>query len=88
MTGQRALERGLPFAGLLGIGIGVMLGVEAFINIGVNTGLLPTKGLALPLVSYGRTSTVVTLVALGLLARVHRELELAGDPPAERRRRK
>lgn len=77
MTGQRALEQGLGFQGLLSIGIGVMLGLEAFINIGVNTGLLPTKGLTLPLVSYGRSSTVVTLIALGLLARVHHELRLA-----------
>ncbi len=51
-----------------------MLGFEAFINIGVNTGLLPTKGLTLPLISYGRSSTVVTLVAFGLLMRIHHEL--------------
>ena len=84
VTGQRALEAGLPFAGLMSIGIGVMIGLEAFINIGVNTGLLPTKGLALPLVSYGRSSTVVTLVALGLLARVHHELALAPERPGKR----
>ncbi len=84
MTGQRALEAGLPFAGLMSIGIGVMIGLEAFVNIGVNTGLLPTKGLALPLVSYGRTSTVVTLTALGLLARVHHELALAASRPEKR----
>jgi cell division protein FtsW len=40
----------------------------------VNLGLLPTKGLPLPLVSYGRSSTVVTLIALGFLLRIHREL--------------
>jgi len=44
------------------------------INIGVNTGVLPTKGLALPLVSYGRSNTVATLFAIGLLARIHHEL--------------
>jgi cell division protein FtsW len=72
--GREAIRGGLPFQGLVSTGIGLMLGLEAFINIGVNAGLLPTKGLTLPLVSYGRSSTVVTLVALGLLLRIHREL--------------
>jgi cell division protein FtsW len=83
--GARALRCGLPFAGLLSTGIGLMLGLEAFINIGVNTGLLPTKGLTLPLISYGRSSTVISLVALGLLMRVHRELTLAERQSARKR---
>jgi cell division protein FtsW len=58
-----------------------MLGLEAFINIGVNTGLLPTKGLTLPLISYGRSSAVVTLAALGLLLRVAWELEVEQRRP-------
>jgi cell division protein FtsW len=74
VLGREALRSGMHFQGLAAIGIGSMLGFEAFINIGVNTGLLPTKGLPLPLVSYGRSSTVVTLIALGLLLRIHREL--------------
>jgi cell division protein FtsW len=74
VLGREALQSGMHFQGLVAIGVGLMLGFEAFINIGVNTGLLPTKGLPLPLVSYGRSSTVVTLVALGLLLRIHREL--------------
>ena len=74
MLGREALESGMPFQGLVAIGIGLMLGFEAFINIGVNAGLLPTKGLPLPLISYGRSSTVTTLVALGLLLRIHHEL--------------
>jgi cell division protein FtsW len=72
--GREALQSGMHFQGLVAIGVGLMLGFEAFINIGVNTGLLPTKGLPLPLVSYGRSSTVVTLIALGFLLRIHREL--------------
>jgi cell division protein FtsW len=80
--GQRALDAGLSYQGFLSIGIGLMIGVEAFINIGVNIGLLPTKGLALPLMSYGRSSLVVTLVAIGLIMRVARETALAGDRPA------
>jgi cell division protein FtsW len=72
--GRAALENGMHFQGLVATGIGVMLGFEAFVNIGVNAGLLPTKGLPLPLVSYGRASTVTTLVALGFLLRIHHEL--------------
>ena len=63
----------MPFQAYVATGIGLMLGFEAFINIGVNSGLLPTKGLTLPLMSYGRSSTVVTMIALGLLLRIHRE---------------
>jgi cell division protein FtsW len=74
VLGQQAIRSGLPFQGLVSTGIGLMLGFEAFINIGVNSGLLPTKGLTLPLISYGRSSTIVTLVALGLLMRIHHEL--------------
>jgi cell division protein FtsW len=72
--GRAAIESGMHFQGLVATGIGVMLGFEAFINIGVNVGALPTKGLPLPLISYGRNSTVVTLVALGFLLRIHHEL--------------
>jgi cell division protein FtsW len=81
VLGQKALAAGRQFQGLLCFGIGVMLGLEAFINIGVNTGLLPTKGLTLPLISYGRSSAVVTLAALGLLLRVARELEVEQQRP-------
>jgi cell division protein FtsW len=72
--GREALQSGMAFQGLLATGIGVMLGFEAFVNMGVNAGLLPTKGLPLPLISYGRASTVITLVALGFLLRIHHEL--------------
>jgi len=63
-----ALER--TFAGLAAQGIGIWLGVQAFINIGVASGLLPTKGLTLPLVSYGGSAMLATIVAIGLLLRV------------------
>jgi cell division protein FtsW len=75
--GQRALAANLPFHGLLSIGIGITIGLQAGINVGVNTGLLPTKGLTLPLISYGRSSAVVTLFAIGLLFRICRELQQA-----------
>jgi cell division protein FtsW len=86
--GQEALKAGLPFQGLLCTGVGLMLGIEAVINIGVNTGLLPTKGLTLPLVSYGRSSTVVTLVALGLLMRIYYELRIVEKQPLKQGRKR
>jgi cell division protein FtsW len=84
MIGQRSLAAGLTFQGLLATGIGIMLGLEACINIGVNTGLLPTKGLTLPLISYGRSSTVVTLIAVGLLVRIVWELKAESARPKRR----
>ena len=81
-----ATKVGLPFQGCLGLSIGLWLGLQAFINMGVNTGMLPTKGLTLPLLSYGRTSAVVTLVAIGLLLRVHHEVTAASAARHKRRR--
>ena len=85
--GPRAHAVGLPFQALLSSAIGLTLGIQAFINIGVNTGLLPTKGLTLPLMSYGRTSVVITLVCIGLLVRIHHEV-VAASPEVVRARRK
>ena len=71
---RRAAAREQMFQAYLAAGIGTWLGLQAFINLGVNMGMLPTKGLTLPLISYGRSSLIVTLAALGLLLRVHHEL--------------
>lgn len=73
------------FETYVAIGIGTWLGLQAFINVGVNMGLLPTKGLTLPLISYGRSSLIVTLLAVGLLLRIHHELEV-DSRPANRKR--
>ncbi len=66
-----ALER--TFAGLVAQGVGLWIGVQAFINMGVAMGLLPTKGLTLPLVSYGGSALMATCVALALVVRVDYE---------------
>jgi cell division protein FtsW len=76
-VGPRAAQVGLPFQGLVATGIGLLIGLQAWINIGVNLGLLPTKGLTLPLISYGRTSVVVTLAGIGLLFRAYHEVHEA-----------
>ena len=86
--GPKAAALGMPFHGLVSTGIAMTLGLQAFINMGVNTGLLPTKGLTLPLISYGRTSAVVTLLSLGLLIRIHHEVQLAVRQAEIRQHRK
>ncbi|SEQ49616.1 cell division protein FtsW [Ectothiorhodospira magna] len=70
---QAAERAGQLFGAYLAYGIGIWIGLQAFINMGVNMGILPTKGLTLPLMSYGGSSMLVTCAAVGLLARVHRE---------------
>ena len=59
-----------PFGRHLALGIAVLIGVEAAVNMGVVTGLLPTKGLALPLISYGGSSLLITLFAIGILLNI------------------
>ena len=52
----------------------MLIGIQAVINMGVNMGLLPTKGLTLPLVSYGGSSLIVSAVAIAILLRIHSDL--------------
>lgn len=74
--GRQAIAMERIFAGLVAQGIAVWMGVQAFINIGVNVGLLPTKGLTLPLMSYGGSGIVINCVALAVLLRVDYENRL------------
>ena len=71
--GRQAIALERTFAGLVAQGVGLWIGVQAFINVGVATGLLPTKGLTLPLMSYGGSALLSTLVSLAILLRVDRE---------------
>lgn len=73
MIARRAAARQQMFAAYLAFGLGLWIGLQAFINIGVNMGLLPTKGLTLPLMSYGGSSLIVMCTAVGLILRVDRE---------------
>jgi cell division protein FtsW len=68
--GRQAARLERPFAALVAQGIGVWIGVQAFINIGVNVGVLPTKGLTLPLLSFGGSGIVANCVALAILMRI------------------
>jgi cell division protein FtsW len=73
--GRRAYEQQQFFAAFVAYGMGLLIGFQGFINLGVNMGLLPTKGLTLPFVSYGGSSLIACFIALGLLLRVHHEME-------------
>jgi cell division protein FtsW len=68
--GRQAARLERPFAALVSQGIGVWIGVQAFINIGVNMGVLPTKGLTLPLLSFGGSGIVANCIALAILLRI------------------
>ena len=88
MLGIRAAKVDRFFEAYLAIGIGTWLGLQAFINVGVNMGLLPTKGLTLPLISYGRSSLIVVMVSIGLLLRIHHELVTDARPANARMKTK
>ena len=82
-----AAEAKLKFQSYLAAGFGLWVGIQAFINMGVNMGVLPTKGLTLPLMSYGRSSLIISLAWVGLLLRVYHEamLETRGSATVRRR---
>jgi cell division protein FtsW len=74
MLGLRAVEQGQRFAGYCAFGVGLWLGLQTLVSIGVNLGVLPTKGLTLPLISSGGSSVLMTCAAIGLLLRVSYEV--------------
>jgi len=85
--GAAADARGDKFSTYVAYGLGLWLGMQSFINIGVNVGLLPTKGLTLPFMSYGSNSLIVCVVAVGMLLRIDRENRLnlvSGGNPWQR----
>jgi cell division protein FtsW len=71
--GRQAIAIDQVFAGLTAKGIGIWIGVQTFINMGVNLGLLPTKGLTLPLMSYGGSGVLFNCVGLAILLRIDYE---------------
>ena len=71
--GRQAIALDLTFAGLVAKGVGIWIGVQTFINMGVNLGVLPTKGLTLPLMSYGGTGILINCIGLAILLRVDYE---------------
>ena len=85
VIGHIAERMGKLFAAYLAYGIGLIIGVQAFINMGVNLGVLPTKGLTLPLLSYGGNSMIITCLLLGILLRVEVENRQIKRSPDEKK---
>lgn len=71
--GRQAIAAEKFFAGLVAKGIGIWIGIQVFINMGVNLGLLPTKGLTLPLMSYGGSGIAINCIGLAILLRIDYE---------------
>jgi len=80
--GAAAEERKRRFCAYVAYGFGIWIGLQAFINIGVNMGLLPTKGLTLPFMSYGGNSIIVACVVVSMLLRIDFENRQASPPKA------
>ena len=83
--GLQCVEMKRHFAGYIAFGIALWMALQSFVSIGVNLGMLPTKGLTLPLISSGGSSVLMTCAALGLLLRVSWEYERAARQVALRR---
>jgi cell division protein FtsW len=84
----QAEKSGNRFAAYLAYGIGIWLAMQAVINMGVNMGMLPTKGLTLPLMSYGGSSLIICCMAIGLLLRIHYECGIYQKQAVSRNDRK
>ncbi len=77
IIGFQADKRGQHFGAYVAYGVGFWIGLQVIMHIGVNLSLLPPKGLTLPLISYGGSSLMITLMALALLMRVYRETRIS-----------
>jgi cell division protein FtsW len=73
---REAADAGLKFQSYMAGAFAIWVGVQALVNIGVNTGMLPTKGLTLPFMSYGRSSLLVALAWFGMVLRIHHEVKV------------
>ncbi len=80
---RKAEKQGMGFAACFAYGLTLLLGLQAMINMAVNTGLLPTKGLTLPLMSYGGSSLIVVCVSIGILVRIEMERQQQLSPESD-----
>jgi cell division protein FtsW len=84
---RQAADAGLKFQSYIAGAFAIWVGVQALVNIGVNTGVLPTKGLTLPFISYGRSSLLVALAWFGMVLRIHHEVKMRSRGSASVARR-
>lgn len=82
--GRKAMERAEVFGALVAYGVGIWIALQAVINMGVNLGLFPTKGLTLPFMSYGGSSVLMLFIALALVFRVDYETRQAQRNPTQK----
>jgi len=68
--GRKAVTQGNKFSGFVAFGMALWFGLQAMVNVGVNSGVLPTKGLTLPLMSYGGSSMLISCLAIAILIRI------------------
>ncbi|MEL7400402.1 MAG: FtsW/RodA/SpoVE family cell cycle protein, partial [Pseudomonadota bacterium] len=85
---QTALRQNALFSGLAAFAVAVMFAGQAFINVGVASGLLPTKGLTMPFISYGGSSLLACCALMGLVMRLDWELKIAGVEATNRAKEK
>jgi cell division protein FtsW len=86
--GKTALLKGRAFGAYLVYGVALLISIQALINMGVNMGALPTKGLTLPFISYGGNSILIMSFAIGLVLRVHYENVVTTEQPVRKKARK
>ena len=79
-TGWRVAAQGNRFDAYVCFGVALMFSGQAFVNMGASSGLLPTKGLTLPLISYGGSSLIVSCVLLGIVLRIAQSLAIDPRP--------
>ncbi|MFT5162385.1 MAG: cell division protein FtsW, partial [Alteromonadaceae bacterium] len=77
LIGQKALQQGRAFEGFFAMAIGVWFSFQTMVNVGSSAGMLPTKGLTFPLVSYGGSSLIVMFVAVSVLLRIDHEMRMS-----------
>ena len=82
----RAINAGDWYASYFLVGVGLFIGGQTFINLGVNAGLLPTKGLTLPFISYGGTSLICCCLLMGMSMRISNDLKIASNEGVRRNR--
>ena len=88
VIGNRALQKNLPFEAYLAYAIGVWIAFQTAVNVGASAGVLPTKGLTLPLVSSGGSSLIIMCIAIALLVRIDFELRVMGVQALSRKEKK
>lgn len=77
LIGKKALEANEQFGGYLAFGIGVWFAFQSMVNVGASAGIVPTKGLTLPLISYGGSSLIIMSIAVSILLRIDHECRLS-----------